>query len=247
MTIDINCDMGEGMPGDADIMPFISSANIACGYHAGDEATIRETIDLCLRHNVAIGVHPGFDDKPNFGRVQVYLSDRELYKLVWKQLELMQAVCLEKNTKLHHVKPHGALYNMAAKDRSYSTTIAQAVADFNPDLFYYGLSGSIMIEEARHAGLLTVKEVFADRTYQPDGTLTPRSQPDALIHEVDVAVHQVLRMVTENIVTCSDGTDIPIQADTICIHGDGVHALDFARAIFKRLKSQGIEIRAVQL
>lgn len=245
MTIDLNCDLGEGMPNDAAIMPYISSANIACGYHAGDEATMRKTIDLCLKYNVAIGAHPGFNDKPNFGRVPVQLTSDELYQMVWKQLEIMDTLCKEKQATFHHVKPHGALYNVASKDKSISYIIAQAVKDFNPNLIYYGLSGSVMISEARALGLKTMHEVFADRTYQADGTLTPRSQAKALIEKSENVVSQVLQMLMENSVKTITGEVIPIRADTICIHGDGKHAVEFARRLFKTLSARGITIRQV--
>ncbi|WKZ59170.1 MAG: 5-oxoprolinase subunit PxpA [Cyclobacteriaceae bacterium] len=247
MKIDINCDMGEGMLNDADIMLYISSANIACGYHAGDEKTMRNTIDLCLKHNVAIGAHPGFDDKANFGRKPILLSADELYQLVWKQLEIIQAICNEKQAALHHVKLHGALYNMAAKDKSISNITAQAVKDFNPELIFYGLSGSVMISEAKALGLKTANEVFADRTYQPDGTLTPRTQPHALIKQSTEVIRQVEQIVKEKRVTTLTGEIIPIKADTICIHGDGDHALEFAIHIHKSLQSMGYIISAGSL
>lgn len=242
MTIDLNCDMGEGMPNDAAIMPYISSANIACGYHAGDEATIRATIDLCLTYGVAIGAHPGFNDKKNFGRVPVQLTADELYQLVWKQLEIVETICKEKQAKLHHVKPHGALYNMAAKDSAMSRTIAQVVKDFNPDLVYYGLSGSVMVSEARVLGLKTMHEVFADRTYQADGTLTPRNHAKALIEKSEDSVKQVIEMLISNSVETITGEIIPIKAETICIHGDGKHAVDFARQLNNLLKMKGFKI-----
>src|SRR5688572_8397522 len=181
MNIDVNCDMGEGMPHDAAIMPFISSANIACGYHAGDRHTMRNTVELCLKHHVAIGAHPGFGDKKNFGRTPVELTSKALYNLIFQQLDDMDKICKGLNANLHHVKPHGALYNMAAKDPEMSSTIAIAVFDFNPRLIYYGLSGSYMISEAKKIGLQTAHEVFADRTYQPNGSLTSRTSEDALI------------------------------------------------------------------
>lgn len=244
MKIDINCDMGEGMLNDADIMPYISSANIACGYHAGDENTMRNTIDLCLKHNVTIGAHPGFDDKADFGRKPILLSADELYQLMWKQLEIIQAICNEKQAALHHVKLHGALYNMAAKDKSISNITAQAVKDFNPELIFYGLSGSVMIAEAQALGLRTANEVFADRTYQPDGTLTPRTQPHALIEHSAEVIRQVEQIVKEKRVTTLNGEIIFIEADTICIHGDGDHALVFAEHIHKSLQSMGYRISA---
>ncbi len=242
MMIDLNCDMGEGMPNDAAIMPYISSANIACGYHAGDETTIRKTIDLCLRHNVAIGAHPGFDDKPNFGRVPFQLSQDEYYQLVYRQLEIIQSICKEKQASLRHVKPHGALYNMAANDQTLSRVLAKAVYDFNPRLIFYGLGGSVMIQEAKAIGLATANEVFADRTYQADGTLTPRSHPSALIQNVTQAEAQVLQMITQKSVTTISGESIPIQTETICIHGDGEHAVIFAQAIHQLLTENGFAI-----
>lgn len=242
MTIDINCDMGEGMLNDAAIMPYISSANIACGYHAGNESIMRHTIDLCLKHSVAIGAHPGFDDKENFGRKPIQLSAEELYHLVYKQLMIMEALCKEKHTRLHHVKLHGALYNMAAKDKSISKITAQAVKDFDPGLLFYGLSGSVMITEARSLGLKTANEVFADRTYQPDGTLTPRTHPQALFEHATDVVRQVEQIVKERGVTTLTGEIIPLNADTICIHGDGDHALEFAKHIHKFLLSMECRI-----
>jgi UPF0271 protein len=247
MTIDINCDMGEGMPNDADIMPYISSANIACGYHAGNEATMRNTIDLCLKHSVAIGAHPGFNDKENFGRKPIQLSADELYQLVWKQLEIIQAICKEKHTKLHHVKLHGALYNMAAKDKSISKIAAQAVRNFDSELIFYGLSGSVMIAEATALGLKTANEVFADRTYKRDGTLTPRTQPHALMEYSTDVIRQVEQIVREKRVTTLTGEIIPIKADTICIHGDGDHALEFAKHIYQSLRSMGCIISSGSL
>ncbi|MFM7857871.1 MAG: 5-oxoprolinase subunit PxpA [Flammeovirgaceae bacterium] len=245
MTVDLNCDMGEGMPNDASIMPFISSANIACGYHAGDAQTIKDTIALCLRHQVAIGAHPGFDDKPNFGRTNMKLTSKELYDLITLQLFIIDSACRKQSAVMHHVKPHGALYNMAAKDEAMSRTIAQAVFDFNPKLIYYGLSGSHMISQANLVGIKTASEVFADRTYQPDGSLTPRTEKNALIESEEESLSQVMKMVKESKVVDVTGKPISIKADTICLHGDGEHAAAFASAIYHRLKSEGIKIKAL--
>lgn len=245
MTIDVNCDMGEGMPHDAAIMPFISSANIACGFHAGDRYIMRTTIDLCLEHEVAIGAHPGFRDKKNFGRTPMKLNQTELYDLITNQLQDLFAICKEKDAALHHVKPHGALYNMAARDQEMSKTIAQAVYDFNSKLVYYGLSGSFMISEARKIGLHTASEVFADRTYQQDGSLTPRDSEQALIDDENITIKQVLMMIKEKKVLTVDKAHLPIQAETICIHGDGKFATQFAKAIHHQLKKEGIEIKTI--
>jgi UPF0271 protein len=231
MHIDINCDMGEGMANDEVLMPHITSANIACGYHAGGEALIRKTIDLALRHTVYIGVHPSFRDKVNFGRREMDLPPEELYALVIQQLVKVDLIAREKKALLHHVKPHGALYNMAARDRNMARIIATAVKDFNEDLILYGLSGSHLISEAQAIGLSTASEVFADRTYQDDGSLTPRSQPGALIENPAQAVEQVQQMVNEGCVTTLSGRQIPITAETVCIHGDGRHAVEIAKAL----------------
>jgi UPF0271 protein len=223
--------MGEGLETDKDIMPFISSANIACGYHAGDEATIGRTIDYCLQYDVAIGAHPGFDDRSNFGRTEMKLNNEELYSLVATQVNLVKTIAEEKGGKMYHVKAHGALYNMAAADPVYARVIAQAVSDIDPALLFYGLSNSIMLEAAEAAGLQSVAEVFADRSYQSNGQLTPRNQPGALITELDKSVGQVLQMVNSGTVQTLSGEIISMPADTICLHGDGAHAAAFAENI----------------
>ncbi|QOI97072.1 MAG: LamB/YcsF family protein [Flammeovirgaceae bacterium] len=244
MTIDLNCDLGEGMPNDAAIMPHITSANIACGYHAGDEATMRKTIDLCLKHGVAIGAHPGFNDKPNFGRVPVQLPADELYELIWKQLKIIDSICKELQATLHHVKPHGALYNMAAKDSVMSRTIAQAVKDFNPDLIYYGLSGSVMISEAKALGLKTAHEVFADRVYGEDGSLLPRTLAGARITNLRQSVEQVMNLINGFVITTS-GTRVALQADTVCVHGDEPGAAQLAEQLHKKLHQLRVKVQAV--
>ena len=227
--------MGEGIGNEEALMPFIHSANIACGYHAGNAATMRQVIRLCLQHNVKIGAHPSFLDRENFGRTAMQLPVSEIYTLITGQLKIINAIALECCATLHHVKPHGALYNMAAADSALAKVIAQAVMDFDASLIYYGLAGSVMITEAKKIGLQTFNEVFADRTYQDDGTLTPRSKPNALLTDITDVQKQVLKFVKENKVTTVTGQDIFIQADTICIHGDGTHAVDFAKAVYKQL------------
>ena len=230
--VDINCDMGEGVGNEAQLMPYIDSANIACGYHAGDAVTMREVILLCLQYNVYIGAHPSFPDRENFGRTPMHMPDKETYDLVTAQLRIIDNIARECGRKLYHVKPHGALYNMAASDAKLAKTLAQAVKDFDPSLVYVGLSGSVMITEAKNLGLRTANEVFADRAYQANGSLTPRSQPGALLQNKDKVTRQVLKMVKEGKVRATTGEEISIQADTICIHGDGEHAVEFAKAIY---------------
>jgi 5-oxoprolinase (ATP-hydrolysing) subunit A len=230
--------MGEGMDNEAALMPFISSANIACGYHAGNEDIMRHVIMLCLKYDVNIGVHPSFLDTENFGRTSMYLTPAAIYQLITEQLTIIKNTATEYGATLHHVKPHGALYNMAAADTVLAKAIAQAVKDFDQSLIYYGLSGSVMITEASQLGLRTASEVFADRTYQDDGRLTQRSQPNALLTDTDAVKKQVLKMVKENKVTTATGKDIFIKADTICIHGDGPYAVDFAQAVYKQLNEK---------
>lgn len=243
LTIDINCDLGEGFPNDAALMPFISSANITCGFHAGDIDTIKKTIALCLEHNVAIGAHPGFNDKANFGRTEMMLSDCELYDLVAEQIVLIQNICTEMGATLHHVKPHGAMYNMAARNATMSYIIAGVIKEINPSLILYGLSNSFLISESEALGLKTASEVFADRTYTPEGMLTPRTQANALLHSREESLSQVLQMITQQQVRATDGSLVSLKADTICIHGDGDHALFFAEAIHEVMKENNILIR----
>lgn len=233
--LDINCDMGEGMGNDEALMPFITSANIACGYHAGDEETMRSSILLAKKYGVNAGAHPSFPDKENFGRTEMHYLPQDVYHLVMEQLKLFQAIAGLCEAKFHHVKPHGALYNMAAREQALANAIALAVKDFNGHLIVYGLSGSYLISEAKRAGLATKNEVFADRTYQDDGSLTPRWQPAALIENDDKAAAQVLQMVEQKTVTTISGKVIPIGAETVCIHGDGKNAVQLAKRMYNSL------------
>jgi UPF0271 protein len=235
-VIDLNCDMGEGMPNDEALMPFINSANIACGFHAGSGDTIRRTIDLCVKYNVHIGAHPSFRDRENFGRKEIQIPLEKLYAIILEQLIKVDLIAKEKGLRIHHIKPHGALYNMAARDAKMSRTIAQAVKDFDDQMIFYGLSNSFLISEAKALGLKTASEVFADRTYQDDGTLTPRSEINALIENEHESIKQVLQMVKDGTVISLSGRTISIEADTICIHGDGRHAVSFAKRIHQALQ-----------
>jgi len=241
-SIDLNCDMGEGIGNDAAIMPFISSANIACGFHAGDEDIMKQTIELALRHHAAIGAHPGFNDKENFGRTEQQLTDEAYYELVREQLFILQKYIDEAGATMHHVKPHGALYNMSAKNYSLALIIAKAVKDHNADLILYGLSNSYSIDAAKEVNLCSASEVFADRTYTDEGALTPRTQPNALIVNEDESIQQVLQMITQQTVQSINNKTIKVKADTICIHGDGVHAAAFAKKISTALKERSIQI-----
>jgi UPF0271 protein len=232
MRIDINCDTGEGIGNDEALMPYITSANIACGYHAGDEETMRTTLLLAKKHGVHAGAHPSFPDRENFGRTERPVTPQELYYFVTQQLMLFARIAEECGVPFHHVKPHGALYNMCARDAVLAQAFSNAVKDFNNRLIVYGLSNSHLISAAKKLGLVTKHEVFADRTYQDDGSLTPRSNADALIEDEAKAGEQVLQMVQRKTVTTMSGREIPIIAETVCIHGDGKYALQFANAIF---------------
>lgn len=243
MRIDLNCDLGEGAGHDAELMPLISSANIACGAHAGDEATMRATIDLALRHGVAIGAHPGFADREHFGRRELPVGADEVRDLVQDQVVRLQTLARAAGARVVHVKPHGALYNMAAQDADLARAIVDALYDIDPKLILFGLAGSQSIAVAEACGLPVASEVFADRTYQADGLLTPRSRPDALITDEDVAVAQVLRMARERKVRATDGSDVLITPHTVCLHGDGAHPVAFARKLREALVGAGVEIR----
>ncbi|WP_436669348.1 LamB/YcsF family protein [Paenibacillus kandeliae] len=226
---------------DEQLYAEITSANIACGFHAGDPGVMRRAVQGALQHGVAIGAHPGLPDLVGFGRRHMNISPQEAYDLVTYQLGALDAFVRQEGGRLHHVKPHGALYNMAAVSQSLADQIARAIAAYDSDLILYGLSGSLLIQAGHEAGLQVASEVFADRTYQADGTLTPRQHPDALIDDTNVAVDQIIHMLTTGTVRAVDGSYVPIQADTVCIHGDGAHAVSFARALNKRLLDAGVQ------
>ncbi|QDS34333.1 LamB/YcsF family protein [Brevibacillus brevis] len=248
-TVDLNCDMGESfgayqLGNDQEILSYITSANVACGFHAGDPATMRKTVRMAAEAGVAIGAHPGFADLVGFGRRSMEISPEEAYDLVVYQIGALQAFVRAEGGVMHHVKPHGALYNMAATRPALAESIALAIYKVNPELVLYGLAGSELTRAGEKIGLATAHEVFADRTYQQDGTLTPRSQPNAIITDQQQSLQQVIRMVNEGLVLTQQGVDIPIQADSICIHGDGAHALEFAQSIREALSGAGITIAA---
>lgn len=251
-TIDLNCDMGEGLSNesgknlDSELMEFVTSVNIACGFHAGDPMMMHQTVQIAAKHGVAIGAHPGLADKENFGRREMPISAREAYQLTLYQIGALFAFTQAAGVPLHHVKPHGALYNMAARDINLAEGIAQAVADFDQNLILYGLSGSQLILAANKIGLQVANEVFSDRTYQSNGMLTPRSEPNALITNKDIAINQVLEMALNSQVQSTQGSVVPIIADTICIHGDGQHALSYAQTIRQSLTKANIKISHIK-
>ena len=237
--------MGEGLDNDALLMPLISSANIACGFHAGDIETMKRTVELALQNNVAVGAHPGFHDKANFGRIEIPITLPYLFDLMTEQIYLLKKITDTFGTKIHHIKPHGALYNMAARDKRMARTIAASVHSVDANCILYGLSGSNLISEAAALNLQTASETFADRSYQADGSLTPRSLPGALIESAEDSLNQVLQMVLYKTVTTLQGETIPINAETICIHGDGKNAVQFASQIRKKLINNQITIQTI--
>lgn len=244
MHIDLNADLGEGCANDEALLGLISSANIACGWHAGDAATMLQTVRWAIGQGVAIGAHPSFPDRENFGRTEMQRDPEFVYADVLYQIGALNAIVRAQGGELAHVKPHGALYNQAVRDEKLCEAIVRAVRDFDSDLVFFGLANSQMIAIAREAGLRVKEEVFADRGYNPDGTLVKRGTPGALHEDEEVALNQTLTMVREARVRAIDGTWVPIHADTVCLHGDGPHALAFARRIRERLGAEGIAIRA---
>ncbi len=238
--VDLNCDVGEGIGNDAAIMRWITSANIACGAHAGDVKTLRETVNLAREFGVAVGAHPGFADRANFGRKEWVLTAAEIERLVTEQVE-----ALGKITEVRHVKPHGALYNIAAREARVAAAIARAVRALDERLMLFGLAGSELVRAGRACGLRVVEEVFADRRYRADGTLVPRSEAGAVIEDEGEAVEQVLRMVSDGEVRAVEGGRVTIVADTICLHGDGAQAVEFARRIRTELERAGVTVAAV--
>ena len=241
-SVDLNCDMGEGYANDRVLMDYVSSVNVACGFHAGDADTMRATVDAALEKSVAVGAHPSFPDREHFGRRDLTLSPGEVYSIVAEQINIFRAVCETAGTHMGHVKPHGALYNLAARDHETAEAIAKAVYDIDPRLILYGLSGSNSISAGDRVGLRTASEVFADRTYQADGSLTPRKELNALITHTAAAAAQALAMVRDGIVVSVSGEGVAVRADTICIHGDGPQAVQFAAAISSELKMNNIRI-----
>jgi 5-oxoprolinase (ATP-hydrolysing) subunit A len=248
--IDLNCDLGESfgvyqMGMDEEILDFVTSANIACGFHAGDPSVMRKTVGLALEKGVKIGAHPGLPDLIGFGRRNMSISPQEAYDIVIYQIGALYGFLKAEGERMQHVKPHGALYNMAAKSRELSIAIAEAIYKVDPQLILFGLAGSELVRAGEKVGLQTAHEVFSDRTYQEDGSLTPRSQPDALIHSNEQAVSQVVRMVKEGKVLTQQGVDVSVKAHTVCIHGDGPEALTFARQIRETLEASEITVKAM--
>ncbi len=244
ITIDLNADLGEGGRDDAALMTLVSSVNIACGFHAGDAQTMQRCVRDAIKHGVAIGAHPGFPDRENAGRLAMDLPPETVYAQTLYQIGALEAIARAQQGVLRHVKPHGMLYNQAAKDPQLADAIACAVRDCHPQLILVGLAGSELIRAGERLGLATRQEVFADRSYQPDGSLVPRARPGALITDAAQALAQTLEMVRQGSVRAIDGSTARVQADTVCLHGDGEHALQFARRLRAAFAEQGIRVSA---
>ncbi|RZF24221.1 5-oxoprolinase subunit PxpA [Paraburkholderia sp. UYCP14C] len=246
MEIDLNADLGEGCGTDEALIKFVSSANIACGWHAGGATAMRECVRWAVQNSVAIGAHPSFKDPENFGRKELDLPPEEIYAGVLYQLGALSAIARAEGGRVAHVKPHGALYNQAARTPEIADAIASAVFDFDPSLLMYGLANSDLIDAARRAGLVAVEEVFADRGYRADGSLVPRKEPGALLDDEDLVLDRALAMISERRVQAVSGEWVPLNAQTVCLHGDGEHALAFARRIRGALSDAGIDVRATR-
>ncbi len=245
--VDLNCDLGESfgaykIGGDGDVIPFITSANVACGYHAGDPSVMSETVALCKAFGVSVGAHPGFRDLEGFGRRNMSISESEAENLILYQVGALDAFCKAEGVVLRHVKPHGALYNMAAKDKKLSAAICRAVYKYDPSLILLGLAGSEMLNEARAIGLPCASEVFADREYEDDGTLVSRTREGSVIHDPERVATRVIQMVKEHTVRSINGKTVEIIPDSICVHGDNPEALELIRKIRDALTRENITV-----
>jgi len=249
-TIDLNCDMGESfgaftIGADEAVMASISSANVACGYHAGDPSVMRRTVRLAREHGVAVGAHPGFPDLVGFGRREMRVAPQEVEDLVLYQIGALAGIVRGEGLRLSHVKPHGALYNMAVRDRALADAIARAVAAFERTLILFVLPNSDLARAGQEAGLQVALEGFADRAYEPDGSLTPRSRPGAVVHDIDIVVRRAVRMATEGVVIATDGSELAMPVDTICTHGDTPGAQALTRALRTGLERAGVKVAAI--
>ena len=243
-VIDLNSDLGEGAGHDNEILDLVSSANIACGFHAGDPASIFATIQAALERGVALGAHPSFPDRENFGRTEMTMPLAEIYASVAYQIGGFQALARAAGGRMNHVKAHGALYNMAARDRPLAEVIANAVFALDPKLILFAPSESELDYAATELGLQTASEVFADRNYLADGSLVPRSRSDAFVHDPREAAERIIRMLEEGKLSAVDGTDVAITASTVCVHGDNPEAVAFVRKLRERLEQEEVMIAA---
>lgn len=245
MRIDLNADVGESCGHDPALMPHITSANVACGAHAGDPGVMRDTVILAREHGVAVGAHPGFPDREGFGRRDLHLSPPAIERVVVDQVAALAAIAAAAGVRLQHVKPHGALFNLAVRDRAVADAIARAVASLDPSLILFGLPASQLIAAGDAAGLRTAREAFADRAYRADGLLVPRTEAGAVIDDAAHVLARVVAMVRDRAVTAIDGARVPIDFDTICVHGDTPGAAELAARIRAALIASGIQVKSL--
>ena len=250
MEININCDLGEkskfhSIENDPELLNIVNSANVACGYHAGDKETMEMVVKISKKNKVSIGAHPSFYDPDNFGRKRMNLNSSEIRKLIIQQYELLQKIAQKHNENVTHIKPHGALNNMACEDLELSTILAKVINEINKDIIYLVPTGSKMVVAAKKLNMRIACEIFADRNYEDDGNLVSRSKPNALITNSDIAKKHVLSMVKNQALNCLSGKEIPCEIDSVCIHGDNVSSLDTAKSIKKSLLSNGLELKAL--
>ena len=249
LSIDLNCDIGEStalwpykIDCDISLLQYVSSINLACGFHAGDTDTTLQLIQAAVSGNIAVGAHPSFPDRENFGRKEMYLEEKDLYRIIFQQIEFIGGLAILNGTRMNHVKPHGALYKMAAKDHRLAFIVCSAIQAYDEDLMIYGLSGSEIINAADCMGMKSCSEAFADRTYQEDGSSTPRTISSASINDETQAAQRVLQMIQHGTVTSPSGKDIHLRAETICINSNGEHPLNLAIKIHTALSNEGINI-----
>jgi len=245
--VDLNCDLGESFGNytlgmDDQVIPYISSANVACGYHASDPVVMQKTIKMAKENGIGVGAHPGFPDLMGFGRRNMKVLPSEAKAYVQYQIGALYAFCKAAGIPLSHVKPHGALYNMAGKDYALAKAICEGICEFDDNLILLALSGSEMLRAAKDTGLKAAKEVFADRAYEEDGSLVARTKPGAMITDENIAIQRVIRMIKEGKVTAITGKDISIEVDSVCVHGDGLKALEFVKNIRSAFKTEGIHV-----
>jgi 5-oxoprolinase (ATP-hydrolysing) subunit A len=252
MRVDLNSDVGESFGAytigdDASVLAHVTSANVACGFHAGDPGVMRAKVEIARRHGVAVGAHPGFPDLVGFGRRELHASSREVEDFVIYQLGALAAIAAAQGLRLQHVKPHGALFNMAVRDASLADAIARATAAVDRSLILFGLPGSELVRSGERAGLRTACEAFADRAYEPDGTLVSRRRPDAIVHDPATVEARVVRMANDRTVTAVDGSVVKLAIDTICVHGDTKGAADLAARIRRALERACVQVKPVGL
>lgn len=250
VKVDLNCDLGESFGNykcglDEEVIRYISSANVACGFHASDPLVMAQTVAMAKADNVAVGAHPGYPDLVGFGRRNMNVAPKEVKAMVQYQVGALMAFCSANGIRMQHVKPHGAMYNMAGKDEALAAAICEGICEVDPDLILLGLSGSKMLEAAGKTGLKSAKEVFADRAYEEDGSLVARSKAGAVITDEEIAIGRVVSMIKYGKVTAITGKEIAVDADSVCVHGDGIKAVEFVKKISERLRSEGIIIAPI--